>query len=86
MIIQNEPNTRKENYHVVFNKFGDFNLEILVYVFLKVPDWSVELTTKQALYLKIIKLAEELEIEFAFPTQTLHVESLPESNSGNVVR
>ncbi|MCG9874059.1 MAG: mechanosensitive ion channel family protein [Leptospiraceae bacterium] len=85
-IIQNEPNTRKENYHVVFNKFGDFNLEILVYVFLKVPDWSVELTTKQALYLKIIKLAEELEIEFAFPTQTLHVESLPESNGGNVLR
>lgn len=78
-IIQDEPNTRKENYHVVFNKFGDFNLEILVYVFLKVPDWSVELVSKQDLYLKIIRLAEDLEVEFAFPTQTLHVESLPDN-------
>jgi len=76
-IIQEEPNTRKENFHVVFNKFGDFNLEILVYVFLNVPDWSVELLSKQDLYLKIIRLAEDLGVEFAFPTQTLHVEPMP---------
>ena len=35
--------------------------------------------SKQDLYLKIIRLAEDLEVEFAFPTQTLHVESLPDN-------
>ncbi|MCC5816503.1 MAG: mechanosensitive ion channel family protein [Leptospira sp.] len=77
-IIKANPHTRKENYHVVFNKFGDFNLDIMVYVFLKVPDWATELVARQNIYLEIIRLAEDLGIEFAFPTQTLHIDSTPE--------
>lgn len=77
-IIKANPYTRKENYHVVFNSFGDFNLDIMIYAFVKVPDWATELVARQNIYLEVIRLAEDLGIEFAFPTQTLHIDSLPD--------
>jgi len=76
-IIKANPHTRKDYFHVVFNDFGAFSLDIMVYFFLNVPDWSNELVERQNVFLEIIRLAEELEIEFAFPTQTLHVMDLP---------
>jgi MscS family membrane protein len=76
-IIEDHPNTRKDYYHVVFNSYGDFSLNIMLYCFLKVPDWGVELKDKEQIYLSILHLAEDLGVEFAFPTETLHVDSLP---------
>lgn len=77
-IIKNNPNTRKDYFHVVFNRFGPSSLDILLYFFLKVPDWSNELVEKQNIFLEILRLAQELGVDFAFPTQSLHVESFPE--------
>ena len=57
----------------------DSALEVMVHAFLLVPGWSDELTTKQALYMKIWGIADELELSFAFPSQSLYVESLPAS-------
>jgi MscS family membrane protein len=76
-IIKANPHTRKDYFHVVFNDFGASSLDIMVYFFLKVPNWSDELVERQNVLLEIIRLAEELQIEFAFPTQTLHVMNLP---------
>ncbi len=77
-IIENNPFTRKDYYHVVFNDYADCSLNILVYFFLKVPDWAAELVERQNIFLEIHRLAHELDVEFAFPTQTLHVGSFPE--------
>ena len=57
---------------------GSSALEIMVYFFLDVPDWSVELKQRGAIYLQILKKAEDMGISFAFPTRTLHIEgSMP---------
>lgn len=80
-IVKANPNTRKDYYHVVFNGYGDFSLEVMLYCFLKVPDWSAELVERQNIYLEILRLAREVGVEFAFPTQTLHMESFPEKES-----
>ncbi|MEZ4814908.1 MAG: hypothetical protein R3A80_06845 [Bdellovibrionota bacterium] len=40
----------------------------------KVPGWSEELVQRQNVYIEIYRLAEELGVEFAFPTQTLHID------------
>ena len=77
-IIEEHPTTRKDYYHVCFNSYGDFSLNIMLYCFLKVPDWGVELRDKEQIYLDILRLAEDLGVEFAFPTETLHLESMPE--------
>ena len=75
-IILAHPDTRKDYFHVVFNDFGAHSLDILVYFFLKVPDWGTELVERQRVFVDIIRLAERLDVKFAFPTHTLHVDSL----------
>ncbi|MGR9037269.1 MAG: mechanosensitive ion channel family protein [Gammaproteobacteria bacterium] len=77
-IIKDNEHTRKDYFHVVFHDFGASSLDILVYFFFKVPDWSVELIERQRILIEIMKLAEKIGISFAFPTQTLHIESAPE--------
>lgn len=72
-IIKNNPMTRKDYFHVVFNDYGPSSLNILLYFFLKVPSWADELVERQNVLLEILRLANTLEVEFAFPTQTLHV-------------
>jgi MscS family membrane protein len=76
-IIKAHPDSRKDYYLVYFNGFGDFSLNIMVYCFVKVPDWQAELSAKHQMYLEFLRLAKELGIGFAFPTQTLHIETLP---------
>ena len=72
-IIQLHPYTRRDYYHVWLNSFGPHSLDILVYMFFECPDWSIELREKHRFMLDIIRLADRLGIEFAFPTQTLHL-------------
>jgi MscS family membrane protein len=72
-IIRQHPYTRKDYFHVYLNSWGDFALNILLYVFFECPDWSVELRERQRLMLDIMRLAERLGVSFAFPTQTLEI-------------
>lgn len=83
-VIKANPQTRKDYFHVVFNDYGDSALEIMVYFFLETPDWSQELIARQNVFLEFLRLARELGVEFAFPTQTLHVESFPEKQPTRV--
>ena len=76
-IIQAHPDTRKEYYHVYLNGIGDSTLNVLFYCFVTVPTWAEELKDKHELFLSVLRLAQDLKVEFAFPTQTLHVESFP---------
>lgn len=77
-IIRRHPYTRKDFYMVYFNEFADFSLNILLYVFHETPDWATELRERHRLLRDIMRLAQRLGVEFAFPTQTLHVSSLPQ--------
>jgi len=72
-LILKHPHTRKDYFHVYFNEMGASALEILLYVFWEVPDWSCELNERQNLLLDIMRIADEMNISFAFPTQTLNV-------------
>ncbi|MCB1170132.1 MAG: mechanosensitive ion channel [Leptospiraceae bacterium] len=80
-IIKANPHTRKDYFHVVFHEYGPDSLIIMVYVFFKVPDWSTELVERQNLMLEIYRLAESMGVDFAFPTQTLHIETFPEKKA-----
>ena len=58
--------------------FGASSLDVLVNVRMRVADYSEELQVKQHFLLELIRLAEELEVGFAFPSTSLYVESTPE--------
>jgi len=72
-IILAHPYTRKDYYHVWLNEFGAASLRVLVYMFHETPDWATELRERHRFMLDVIRLAERLHVEFAFPTQTLHI-------------
>ena len=72
-IVRQHPYMRKDYYHVYFNEFADVSLNILVYVFWNVPDWSTELRERHRFLLDCLRLAKRLGIEYAYPTQTLHL-------------
>jgi len=74
-ILRKHPHTRKDKFHVVFSSYGDFSLNVLLYFFLKVPSWDEELIERQKIYVEIYKLAERVGVDFAFPTQTVHVQN-----------
>lgn len=72
-VLRQHPYTRKDYYHVYLNNFSAASLDILLYCFLECPDWGTELREKQRLYLDVLRVAENLSVNFAFPTQTIHV-------------
>ncbi len=72
-LIRQHPYTRKDYYQVWLHQMGAASLDVLLYVFHEVPDWQTELRERQRLLLDIMRLAERMGIEFAFPTQTLYL-------------
>ncbi len=84
-IVLDHKETRKDYYNIYFNEFNASSLDILFYIFINTPTWPDELRVRHELNLEIIKLAKKLGVNFAFPTQTLHMENFPGqmSNSPN---
>ena len=76
-LIRKHPYTRKDYYLVYFNEFADSALNILLYAFHQTPDWPTELRERHRLFVDIVRLAQRLSVEFAFPTRTLHLASAP---------
>jgi MscS family membrane protein len=81
-LIRKHPYTRKDYYHVWLNQFDAASLNILLYCFHETPEWGTELRERHRLFLDIIRLAQRLGVEFAFPTQTLYMrQNTPGANS-----
>lgn len=78
-LIRLHPYTRKDYYHVYFNQFSGSSLDVLLYVFFEAPDWGTELRERHHLYVDILRLADRLGVEFAFPTQTIWLERTREA-------
>ncbi len=78
-IVRSSEDMRHDYYIVELHSFGDSALNIMVYTFIRASTWNEELRTRHVFNLDMIRLANELQIEFAFPTQTLHVASRVES-------
>ena len=74
-IIKANQFTRKDYYEIHFNDFGAYSLDVLFYVFVRVENWSAELRERHNIMLEVLRLADELGVEFAFPTQTLNIDS-----------
>lgn len=79
-ILEQHPFTRKDVIEVHLNDFGASALNIMVFTFFDVADYSLELKSRHEVMTSIIQLAEKLGVQFAFPTQTLHIETLPSQN------
>ncbi len=75
IIVANEY-TRKDVFEVHMSGFGDSSLDVMLYFFFACETWSDELRERHNIFLEVMRLARELRVDFAFPTQTLHVEAM----------
>ncbi len=80
-ILAAHPKTRKDYYEVHFKGFGGSSLDVMMYFFFEVDNWTEELVGRHQVFMEVLRLAKELKVEFAFPTQTLHVETLAASHT-----
>ena len=74
-LIVDHPISNKTNVNVRFNDFGESSLNILVYFHIETTDYSAELEAREEILLQIMDLAKQLDIDFAFPTRTLVIET-----------
>lgn len=71
--IDEHPNTNQDG-KVKFSEFGSSSLDILVIYYIDTMDWGVFLDVKQEINYKIMEIVEKHGSDFAFPTQTIHIE------------
>jgi len=72
-LVRTHPFTRKDYFQVWVNEFADSSINVLIYIFHEVPDWTTELRERERLMVDIMRLADALGVEFAFPTQKVHL-------------
>jgi small-conductance mechanosensitive channel len=70
-IVEAQEGVRFDRAH--FKAYGAFSLDIEVVYYVLSPDFGVYMDAQQAINLEIMRSFEAEEIEFAFPTQTLHL-------------
>jgi MscS family membrane protein len=78
-IIADDENMLHDFYLVNFDNFGPYSLDIFIYCFTRSTVWAEFLQAKQEFMFKIMHAVAELGLDFAFPTQTLHIGSIPPS-------
>ena len=78
-MLQNHPEIDNEQTLIVnFNSFASSSVDFFVYTFTKTTEWIRYHEIKQDVLLKIVGIIENNNAEFAFPTSTLHLQSMPE--------
>jgi len=70
-LVRAHPLTANENYHVWLTGFNASSLEIEVICFVRALDYATYTRERHRLFLDILRLARQLEVSFAFPTQTV---------------
>ncbi len=66
-----QDNARFDRAH--FKSFGAFSLDFETVYYVRKPDYNVFMNVQQAINLQLVRSFAEHGIEFAFPTQTLHL-------------
>jgi len=81
MLRNHEGIAQDETMLVNFTSFDDSSLGLLVYTFSKTSNWERYLKIKEEVNLNIMKIVESNKVAFAFPSQSLYIESMPKSIS-----
>lgn len=74
-IIEAQEKARFDRAH--FFAFGDSSLDFEVVYYVLDPDYNLYMDIQQAINLALVDRFSEMGVEFAFPTRTLHIETLP---------
>ncbi|MFI5337147.1 MAG: mechanosensitive ion channel family protein [Opitutales bacterium] len=76
-ILREQPGVQPESVQVNFANYGESSLDIQIVYFSADPDWARHMDLREQLNLKFMRAVDARGASFAFPTQTVHVATLP---------
>ena len=77
MLKNHKKIAKDETMLVNFDNFGESAQEIFIYTFTNTANWQEYLDIKEDIYFKISEIVKRHNSSFAFPSQSIYVESLP---------
>jgi len=77
MLRNHEGISQKDSLLVYFDSFGASSLDIFIYTFTATANWAKYLEIREDIHVKIMQIVEANGSGFAFPSQSIYVESLP---------
>ena len=78
MLQAHEDISKNDSLMVNFDTFGDSSLNIFIYTFTQTANWAKYLEIREDIHLKIMEIVEKNGSGFAFPSQSIYVEQLPD--------
>lgn len=79
MLHSHEGISQDDTILVNFNSFGDSALNIFIYTFTNSANWEKYLNIREDIHLQIMQIVEDNDSAFAFPSQSIYVESITSS-------
>ena len=74
-MLENHPDIDQDVIHIYFTDFKDSSLGIFCYYFTKSTDWGEYMRVREDTNFKIMKIVEDNDAGFAFPSRSLYIEN-----------
>jgi len=76
-MLTQDDGVNQEFMLVRFTDFGASSLDVFLYYFTKSVKWAEHLEVRERVNLSIMRIIRDMGLSIAFPTRSIHVESLP---------
>jgi MscS family membrane protein len=85
-MLRAEEGVDQDFFLVRFTEFGASSLDIFLYYFTRSIQWDEHLAQRERVNLNIMRIIREMGLSIAFPTRSIHLESLPQGWADNSPR
>lgn len=79
-MLKDHSQIHQDTIMIYFDEFSDSSLSLFCYFFTKTTVWAEYLQVREDVNLKIMKIVEDNKASFAFPSQSLYIEKLPDES------
>ncbi len=76
-MLRERPTVQDDSIVVYFINFSASSLDIMVRCYILIADWGQFTAEKEAINLKLLHIAQEAGVSFAYPSTSLYVEQMP---------
>ncbi len=74
-LLHGHKDIHQKTIFVNLDEFSDSSIDIFLYFFTKTTNWGEFLEVKEKINLEIIKIMQEEEVSFAFPSRSIYIEN-----------
>jgi MscS family membrane protein len=78
-MLNDDPDIDNKTILINFTDFQDSALGVFCYFFTKTTNWQEYLMVRERMNLNIMKIVEDNKAGFAFPSQSLYIETMPDN-------